>query len=218
MLEERTDTQNDPHLSVTEKNEIINSAIAETWDVIVSSGLAEKYVTKVTFNTTPGQAEYPFATIAPAGDLYRIHQLYVNEGGYMRPVTRIASAEVHTFRAPGGSAPMVLHYIKQAPKFGPVDDALTFDGINGWEEHTLMTAAMAVKMKKDDSYAQFRARKLELEARIKTMGNIDFSEPPRVVRKRRPFRDPFAPYMAAVNAYVLRSDCIELYYGGNLWR
>lgn len=212
-LEQITDTENDAHLSTTEKNEILNSAIAETWDHIVSAGLAEKYVKSATFSTVADTLEYNLETICTDGDFYRIHQLYVDEGsGQLRPLTRLAPAEIQSFRPPSSVVSMKLYYIPSAPMLESGDDSETFDGINGWEEHTLMTAACAVKFKKDDDYNQFYRRKKELEQRIASMGNIDFGEPARVVRKRKRSLDPFLMYRNNINAYCVRGDKLELYY------
>ncbi len=214
-LEQLTDTENDAHISTTEKNAIINSAVAETWDKICNAGLGEKYVKSVTFNTVANQTEYVIATICPALDFYRLHQLYVVENAsplQMRPLQRLTGSEIQSFRPPPSVIPMKIYYIPYATVFAVGDDAVTFDGINGWEEHTLMTAACAIKMKKDDSYAVFAQRKQELEARIKSMGNIDFGDAPRVVRKRARRADPWFMYQNQVNAYNVRGDKIELFY------
>lgn len=212
-LERETNTQNDQHLSTDEKNDYLNVALAETWDLIISSGLHNQYVKTVSFNSVQGQLEYPIATVVPIGDFYKIHQLYVNEGnGQRRPLSRLAPTEVQAFRPPTTAVPMILQYIPSAPVWGPGDDLSTFDGINGWEEHVIMTAAMAIKMKKDDSYGQFFQRKKELEARILKGGNVDYGEPPRVQRKMYRRVDPFLMYQNNINAYGIQGGNILLWY------
>src|SRR4051812_21861253 len=110
-LERMTDTENDPHISTAEKYEILTAAVAETWDLILANGPGDEYVKSVTFNTVTGQREYPIATICPAGDFYRISQLYVDEGsGQRRPVGRISPGETNAYRPPASVVPMVLYY------------------------------------------------------------------------------------------------------------
>ncbi len=210
-LEQLTDSEGDAHLGTAEKFAIMNSAIAETWDLIVSAGLAEKYVTPQTFNTVAGTLEYALQTICTAGNFYKISKLYVVEStNYLRPLQRVSPHEIQEFRAPAAVVPMKLYYIPYSPV---LTTGQSFDGINGWEEHSLMVAACAIKMKKDDSYSVFAARKRELEDRIKTMADTDFGEPCRVVRKRyRARNNPFMNYSTQLNAYGLRGDKLELYY------
>lgn len=218
-LEKMTDTENDTHLSTTEKNDYISAAAAETWDKIVQA-CPDQYVTTQTFSTVAGQLEYALSSIVSAGDFYRVHSLYVNEGnGQYRPIDRINPAEVQSFRPPQTVVAMQLRYIPCAATFkttGPsptYDDTLTFDGINGWEEHVLNTAALAIKAKREEDRGPFFQRKKELEARIASMGHADWSGPSRVVRRRnRLNRDPFYVYQNNVNAWVYRNGKLELMY------
>lgn len=213
MLEQRTDTENDTHLSLSEKDNILNQAAAETWDVICESGLGEKFVKSATFSTVPDQLEYPLFTIAP--DFYRVSKLYADEGnGQYRALQRISPSEVLNFRSPAAVVPMKLYYIPYSPVIptGAPSDGQTFDGVNGWEEHLLAVAAIKVMAKKNDSAAEFRRIKAEQEDRIKTMGMVDFGEPMRIVRKRQKLGALYYPYFSQINAYVVRGDKLELYY------
>lgn len=213
-LDQLCDIENDAHLSTAEKNSILDSAMSETWDLICDSGLGEKYVKSVTFNTVANQTEYPFSTVAPSLDLYRITKLYAVENGTrFRPLQKISPSEILSFKAPAGVTGMKLYYIPICPK--TTADADTFDGVNGWEEHVLMTAACAIKMKREESYDLFYKRKMELTQRIKSMGLVDFGEPPRVAHKRGRYGSFSSTYplvgASTVNAYVVRGDKIELY-------
>jgi len=209
-LEKLTDSEVDGHLSSAEKFEIMNSAMAETWDVICDAGLAEKFVKSATVSAVAGTTEYPIFT--SASDFYRVHQLYVVEGNQKRLLTRLNPSEIQGYESPPVNATLKLYYIPYSPI---LTTGQSFDGINGWEEHSLMVACCAVKLKKEDSYSQYNQRKQELEARIKVLGNVDFGEPPRVSRKRR--KDPWYVYQSAVDAYVLRGDKIELYYNAGVY-
>lgn len=207
-LQKICDIENDSHLSSAELFEIMNSAIAETWDVICSTPMAEKYVTYANFSTVSGTLTYDLYTIAPT--FYRLHQLYVLENGgtVMRPLQRLNPAEIQTFTAPTSAVTMRMYYLPYSPV---LTTGQSFDGINGWEEHTLMVAACAVKFKKDDDYSRFDRRRMILEQRMKAVGGTDFGEPIRVSRKHRRNRDPFLLFNSNVNAYGLRGDKLEIY-------
>lgn len=218
-LEEMTDTQKDKHLSTDEKNRILAEAAAETWDHIIASGLSERYVKSASFSTTGGTSEYDLTSsaIIPDEDFYKVHQVYINEGNNeFRPLPRIEPADIQNFRPPTGSVTVKLYYIKAPPTFitGAIfDDTATLDVPAGLEAHTLNTAAMAVKKKKEDDYRPFESRKAEIEQRIKFMGSTDWSQPARVVRRRHRMRDGYwYPYNAQITAYILRGKKIELYY------
>lgn len=216
-LRSRTDIVSDTHLSDDELNEFITSAAADTWDVIISSGLAgEQYVKQVSFSSVANQLEYSLATVCPDGDFYKIHQLYVDEGsGQLRPVPRINPAEIQSFRPPQSAITLKLYYIPAAPTFktaGVFDNNATFDGINGWEEHTLATAEFNIRKKRDEDYTGALRRKNEMEARIQSMASAGWDEPPRVVRRRHRSNDPFMLFRNNINAYGIRSGKLELYY------
>lgn len=212
-LEQLTDTEGDGHLGTSEKNAILNSAIAETYDLINSSGQGEKFTKRVTFNTVAGQTEYLFSAICSDGDFYRVAKVYADEGnGQYRALQPISPSNVLSFRAPTSAVPMVLYYVPSAPIIADNADSTSLDFLNGWEEHTLMCAAIAVKMKKMESYAPYEQRKMALEKRIKEMGNIDLGNPPRIVRKSRRYGSMYYPYFSQINAYVIRGDKLELYY------
>ncbi len=216
--EKETDTENDTHLSSAEKFDMANTAIAETWDAIIDAGLGEKYVKSKSFPTVAGTLEYSLFSTASDGDFYRIHQLYVDEGsGMLRPLPALNPAEIQSFRPPQSAVTMKLYYIPYSPI---LTTGQTFDGINGWEDHAVLTMAMMIKRKKEDSVQQYRMRKAELEARMRKMGQVDFAEPRRVVRKRRSRVGAFdyIPYNSNVNAYLVRGDKLEIFYnyGGYL--
>jgi hypothetical protein len=212
-MEKLCDVESDTHLSSAEKFEIMNSAIAETWDLICDSGRGEKYVKSATFASVADQTEYPLFTIA--ADFYRVAQLYVVEANNnLRPLRSIPPAEVYPFKPPSTAVNMKLYYIPYSPI---LTTGQSFDGINGWEEHTLMTACCAVKLKREEDYSAYARRKQELVVRIRSLAQTDLAEPARVVQKRRRRMDPYSlytPFMLfnqTINAYSVRGDKIELY-------
>lgn len=211
-LQEMTSTQNDEDLSVTELNDAIISAVAETLDHIITSGLSEQTVQVYDFTTS--QASVDLSTGLP--DFYKLVKVYVSDGSQYRPIERINLQDIYPYRPNSTNVAVRLLYIPFATTMknadGSYNDEATFDGINGWEEHTLCTAALQVKAKKEDDATYFRQRKGELEERMAFLGNTDFSGPARVVRKRTSRRDFALPYSSLVSAWTLRNKTISLYY------
>jgi hypothetical protein len=201
-LEELADIQNDTHLKTPEKWRILSAAIAATWDKIISSGLGTNYLKTVTFNAVGNQRDYNFSTIFPDGDFYKISDVWVDEGnGQRRPISRVHPSMIQSYRAPVANVPMIVRYIPCAPVWTGTGD-VNFDGINGWEEHALNLAAIAVKKKKEDDTGPYRATVRELEARMDTMNNVNAQDPPRVVRKRRTvFEDRYYPWRNNVGGW-----------------
>jgi hypothetical protein len=208
-LQEMTSTQNDEDLSVTELNDAIVSAAAETMDHILTSGLSEQF-------TQVYDASVTSLDLSTVLDFYKIAKVYVLEGDQYRPIERMNLQDIYPFKEVTTAVPIRILYIPFSSKMknddGSYNDAATFDGINGWEEHTLVTAAMQVKAKKEDDAAYFRQRKAELEERMAFLGSTDFSGPARVVRKRTARRDFALPYNTQVSAWTLRNKTIQLYY------
>lgn len=220
MLEQATDSESDGHISTQEKYDALSRAMGEYWDLIDSCGLGEKHLKTQTFNTVAGQLEYNCQTVCTDLDFYRVHTLYVNEGnGHYRPLQRISPHEVFPYTTVSSVIPMKLVYMPNAPKITALASAV--DGVNGWEEFVIASAAFHIKAKKDDANIWER-RKQEVARRIQTMGQVDLGEPMRVSRKRynrNRGMSPFSPFYGQVNAYLVRGDKIELYYynGFNAW-
>lgn len=210
-----TDTQNETHLSDAEMYRILSSAWAETWDFILLNGIGE-YVKEQLFDTVANQRAYDLSGmggIVDDDDFYKLATLYVDEGsGQWRPLNRINPAEEQAYRPPAADGiHMVMKYIPCAPVI--VTGTETFDGINGWEEHVLNTAAMTVMKKKQDDQGPYKQAKRELESRIQTMANRMQGEPPRVVRKRHQrSQDRYALWLNNVSCWDLRGGKLELFY------
>jgi hypothetical protein len=220
-LDEMTDTENDTHLSENEKYAIIASACAETWDKVISSGLSEQYVVPVTFSSVAGQQEYSLSSIVSAGDFYKVASLAVTEStGRNRVLPKLNPAEVYSYQPPQSVYTLKLHYIPAAPTFktaGVFDTALTFDGISGWEEHALNTAAVTVKNKREEDPSVFLRRKAELEERIQAMANTDWSEPARVTRRNGRNRGSIYTTSSPIVGWLPRGSKIELFERSVPW-
>lgn len=212
------DALGDTHVTDAEGYLALTSAVADTWDALLSSGIGTEGVKSVSFNTVVGQLEYPLATLA--ADFFQLRTMYVIDTDLrQRPVKRLNPSEEYIMKAPTTVVPMKLYYFPCAPVFST--GAEVFDGINGWEEHTVQVACMTIKAKKMDDTGPFRARKRELEERMKTMANRLQDEAPRVVRRairglygslRARGRDGYSiPYQTGVRGYDLRGANLELF-------
>ncbi len=216
-LKELLGIQNDSHFSDNELNRHIATAAAETWDLLVNSGLAEQFVKSVTFNSVANQMEYTIEpTLISANDFYKVHNLYVVEGSHLRPIPRINPAEITFYKAPPAVQQMKLYYIPMCITFktaGVYNDALTFEGFNGWEEHVIVSAGIKVKTKQQDDFNQLFRQKKDLEQRIQSMANTDWSQPSRVVRRynQQRYNNRFFPFTGTVTAWGLRGGKLELY-------
>lgn len=217
-LREATDTGPDTHISDAEAYRALTSAVSDTWDALLSSGIGTEGVKSVTFNSVRGQTEYPITPIA--SDFFQLRTLYViDPDNRQRPLPRLHPSEEYVMQAPTVVTPLKLYYFPCAPTF--TTGAETFDGINGWEEHTVQTAAIFIKAKKMDDTGPFRARKRELEIRMAAMANRLRDEAPRVVRRavRGLYgafsgrgRDGYSiPYQTGVRGYDLRGANLELF-------
>ena len=208
--------ENDTHVTDTELYRALTAGVADTWDTLLSMGIGTEGVKAVTFTTVADQQEYALATIVAAGDFYQVSRLLaVETDGHLRPLSRINPSEQWVMRAPRQAVNMKLYYFPTSPVFST--GAETFDGINGWEEHAIMNAAVYIKAKKEDDTGQFRARKREIEARMAVMANRLRDEPPRIVRRASPYRYGYRrheyniPYESGVRGYDLRGGNLELF-------
>src|SRR5688572_26819993 len=91
-LQEMTSTQNDEDLSPTELNDALVSAVAETLDHIVTSGLSEQ--TLQTYDVTTSS---PDIDLSSAVNFYKIVKVYVLESGQYRPIERINLQDIYPY-------------------------------------------------------------------------------------------------------------------------
>jgi hypothetical protein len=202
--------------------------VADTWDTLLSMGIGTEGVKWASFTSVVGQQEYSLSAsiwkvsglgaAAALSDFYQVSRLMVANQDALRPISRVNPSEQYSMRAPKEAATLRLYYFPTSPVF--TTGAESFDGINGWEEHAIMNAAIYIKAKKEDDTGQFRARKREIEARMAVMSNRLRDEPPRIVRRASRSRygrgygtyDGYAiPYDAGVRAYDLRGGNVELF-------
>ena len=218
-----TDAQNDTHLSTAEVYKFLSDAAADTWDKICSSSLGGEFVKYVYFQTVTGQQDYPLTSSiwsssptlsSPAAitDFYQNRILYCNDGnGLYRPVQRVTPDEQYALKAPTAVMTMKLAYLPCAPVFTTGNEV--WDGINGWEGHTIMGACIKVKAKKEDDTSPYRTRMREIEDRIQKHANRNLQEPPRVIRRRAAARwaTRTLPYSGGVGGWDLVNGVFQLY-------
>jgi hypothetical protein len=232
-LRESVGAENDTHVTDAELYRALTSGVADTWDTILSNGIGTEGVKSTFLNSVIGQQEYAIlgnnwrasqaAPLASAlDDFYQVSRILVVEGDRLRPIERVNPSEQYTLSAPKEAAVIKMYYFPVAPTF--TTGLESFDGINGWEEHTIMSAAIYIKAKKEDDTGQFRAKKREVEERMKKMANRLRDAPPRIVRRASPvhgygyhgygpsgyLRGYHTPYTASVRAYDLRGANLEL--------
>jgi hypothetical protein len=215
---EAVGAENDGHITTPELLRALTSGVSDTWDQLLMHGIGGEGVVKVSFNTVADQLEYPFVS-APisAADFFQVRNVYrISSDGGKIPLKRINPSESWEVRAPKSVTAMQLYYFPAAPVW--TTGAESFDGINGWEEHTIQCAAIAIKAKKGDDTGPFRARKREVEMRMAVMANRMRDEAPRVVRRQdRHRRWGYAqrgyaiPYNTGPLYYDIRGANLELY-------
>jgi hypothetical protein len=157
-LQRMASIQNDEDYSIEELNDAIVGAAAETMDHILSSGIGDHYLQ--TLDMTISSPDTNLSTIL---DFYKIVKVYVKEGEQYRPIERINLQDIYPYRPISTPVNVRILYIPYTSTFKGADgvylDTVSFDGINGWEEHTLCLAAMKVKAKHEEDASYFRDRK-----------------------------------------------------------
>jgi len=206
------DIENDTHISDPEIDEYLNNGIAELWDMLVENGPQDYYAKRVTWTTTPNQISYPLTTIIPAGDFYKIRNLYVSDGdstGPWRSLDPQQEASIISTEAPRQACLMRLDYIQASPKL--VADADVFDGINGWEEYPIALACADVKTKREEDVAPYLRKRDQMAVRIRNMATRDAGTPERVNRRKRRPIDVYFFHEAQANSYRLIAGNLEIY-------
>jgi hypothetical protein len=205
-LRELTDTENDTHLSDAELTRYINSAITYVYDKLVISSPSDYFLKETPIAVVAGTDSYVLPT-----DFYKLRALYVQEQpGYFRPVEPCQEEERMLLSAPTEACTLKMEYIPCATPLALDED--TFDGINGWEELVLQTAAIDVKNKREEDSVQHFRKRQDLEKRISRMAFRDAGAPERVIDrnvKRR--RDAWYFGTLLTRKYRLQAGNIRIY-------
>jgi hypothetical protein len=193
--------------ATTECNDLINEGFAEVWDILVDASPPDYYSSETTVTTASGTTAY-----ALPADFYKLRAVFVDEGnGEYRPISESNEQERQYYRAPSGIYSVVVRYIAGAPQLGSGDDAVTFDGVNGWEELCVLSAAIKLLDKEGTNASALMMAKARIEQRIQKMAGRNHGEPPRVIRRSLRYRDTFRAWANTVDTYHLRGSNIELF-------
>ena len=178
QAKQRADMTNSAFLTDPEWNTNINSAAAELYDILVS--VAEDYYTTSATITTSGD------TATLPSDFYKLVGIDYTLGSQLTPMDPFVfrdrllyqnmNQSILRYRLVGSSLKflptpptqsMTLWYVPAFQKL--VDDADTFNGVNGWEDFIVCDAAMKALMKEESDVSAIMADKAGIEKRIRNM-------------------------------------------------
>lgn len=212
-VRQRADAEGDPHVTDDEIDGLINDAYTFFYDKLIESCPPDYFRTTYTFNTADGTIQY-----ALPSDFYKLRQVYsVENSVHYRPLEQVDEVERRSYRAPDAVNAMRLDYIPVAATLSVDGD--TIDGINGWDELVVLTAAIDIKNKKeDDAGALLRKQRMLLE-RIDKMAPRDHGAPRHIVRRRYPsvpfgkknYNTSDTATRQDVDGYTLVGGNIEIY-------
>lgn len=200
---------NSDFVSDAELGSLVNTYVAELYDLLVAAYGQAYYASSYSFNTTSGTDSYPIQTIGGSGaDFYQLLGIDVDLGGgilltaepfnfhnrnrYKQGVAiwtqghpvgyRLHGSNIKFQPAPQGTYAVTIHYVPAPPVLAGAD---TFDGVAGWERYVVVCAAIALLQKEQSDPTVLLAEKASLTARINAMSrNRDAGEPDQVVDVR----------------------------------
>ena len=217
-VRQRTDLENDTHVTDAEITTYINDAIAHVYDLLVAAAPSDYYSTSVTFTCTANVSSYSLATALGGSTFYKIRNVRLVANGLDYPMYPIQEEQSYYLRAPQGGEVIRVIYIPAATKLSAGSD--TFDGVNGWEELVVCRAAIDIKIKREEDASLLINKARDMEKRIDSMAARDAGNPEHVVRRnrirsreKRNSVDQWAFYDngGMLIGYRLRGDNIEIY-------
>jgi hypothetical protein len=203
-LEERCDIQNDLQFTQAEKIRLLSQAHTSLWDRLVTASPPDYFLNDTTFATTAGTVAY-----ALPADFYKLRRVQVTESaGRRRSLIPMQPDDRVMLLPPEAGTSVVLEYIPTAPVLASTSDSI--DGINGWEEMVVLTAAIKVFRKKGLDVSPLAAELQDARQRVDEMAYRDEGAPPRILRTgSRELGWPFAT--STLTHYRLRGASLELY-------
>ena len=193
-----------------EVTSLINTYVAELYDLLVQSYGPAFYADSYTFVTVAQQREYGLPTGANEGaDLYQLlgvdvdlgsgdivsakpfdffsRNRYAGSASYAsgEPVYyRLHGSQIWLIPTPATALSVTIHYIPAAPTLSS-SGVSSFDGINGWERFVVVSAAIAMLQKEESDPSVYMAERQSLIARITALSkNRDAGMPDRIVDVR----------------------------------
>lgn len=207
---EASDMVNSDFVSDVEVGGLVNTYVAELYDLLVAAYGHAYYASHYHFNTVSGTDTYPILTLAGAGgNFYQLLGIDIDLGGGQvltcepfafhsrnryksgtvtwqqgQPIAyRIHGSNFVFVPTPSGVYTVTVHYIPAATVLS--DDADEFDGINGWERYVVVSAAIAMLQKEQSDPSVLLAEKASLTQRINALSkNRDAGEPDQIVDVR----------------------------------
>ena len=198
---QRADMEGSLFVSDAELNQLINTSVAELYDLLVSVN-SEYYLSSQTLTLIPGTDTYSLPvdfyklqgvdgiidsqgnayTLRPFNFAERNNALYTTaaSGPIVSLRYRLLGQNMRFIPVPSAAGSIKLWYISIPTPLALDTD--TFDGINGWEEYVIVDAAMKMLIKEESDVSALMSEKQGLTARINTMASSrDSGTPDRVV-------------------------------------
>lgn len=182
----------------------INEGLKQLYDLLRQYKGQDYYIKRTTIPTVAGQ---PYYTLP--GDFLELLSIDINDGQNFAPVNPFEHADYHSLRqreVAGGSMLSVRYRlgtgdrielrpqptaawsleIGYVPTFTPlVADGDTFDGVNGWEKHAVLTAAISILDDEETDSGAKRAERDRIESQIRALAPSRGNKPPKVQNTRR---------------------------------
>jgi hypothetical protein len=207
---ERAQMTNSGFASTTEVNRLINVR-RRLLHLRIAKAVPYHYSTDYAFNTVAGTIPY-----ALPADFLWCQDLYAAEDvDHYRPIRNLTGWQRNVYRAPQGAYSLVLRYTPT-----PVDlsaDADTVDGIIGYDEWIVASAARCLLLKERDDVSQITGELRELEQDI--IESISFRDQgqPQMITEVEMATDWPYPYRQAINGYQLRGGFVDVFQLTPAW-
>jgi hypothetical protein len=191
QVRDRADVKHSTFVTDTEINSYINSAYAELYDMLVKS-TEDYYIVSapIVFNGAVDKVALP-------SDFYKLNGVDYSINGIVQPMEKfvfqdrnkyVYNTNVVRYRIVKDS--IVLKPLPAAqtitiwytPSITPLtSDGDTVDGVNGWEDWIVLSAAIVCLIKEESDVSMLLAEQAGLSKRIKEMSiNRDQGKPERV--------------------------------------
>lgn len=209
---EASDMVGSAFVTDAEVTSLINTYIAELYDLLVQSYGPAYYADSYTFSTVAQQRDYDLPTSPSTGhDFYQLLGVDVDLGGgdivsaqpfdfysrnrfsqdtsYVRgqPVYyRLHGGQIWLIPTPSTVMAVTIHYVPTAPTLSSAPGGVSsWDGINGWERYVIVSAAIAMLQKEESDPSILLAERQSLLSRIQSMSkHRDAGMPERIVDVR----------------------------------
>jgi hypothetical protein len=189
---QRADMANTQFIGTSELTALINSSIAELYDLLLASRQMD-YYEKVPPQTITADGRTTGLYDLPT-DFYRLIIAEANMGGFtlpLMPFTYMERGRLSQQPIQSGTV-VTIRYVPFCPLL--VNDSDTFDGFNGWEEYVINDCAAHCQEKEESDAGPFYKRKAELTARIQRMApDRDMGMP---AKRQDVYRTPLSPFVS----------------------